>query len=215
MNLPKKCGDMYIMFDDAGAPEYGFKVHEYKGSNYAVIEEFIPLSSGPFKTIVLPKVLEDQELVYNPKYARRQTKNDKNSSSMWFLEHALEKYVKGHIKVKDECFKGIKEAKIVVPFKTSVMLDWGSFDNDAKIDFVLPKGFCLKQVYRMFDSGFDYERENWTIIADEKLGGQFGTNSDHMSILEYGNRWQDYTVANFTILHSDELNKELDSEIEK
>ena len=216
MKLPKKCGEMYIMFDDAGAPEYGFKVFVNQYSGKAVIEEFIPLSSGTFKTIVLPKVIDDQELVvYNAKDLDISKYSSIRWGSQWKAETMLTKYATGNITITDDCFKGIKEATIVVPFKNSVMLDWGSFEKDAKINLVLPKGFCLKQIYRTFDTGFDYEHENWTLIADEKLGGQWGSHSDHLSVLEYNERYQDYSVADFTILHNDELNKKVDSEIEK
>ena len=44
MKLPKKCGDMYIMFDDNNAPEYGF-LCEQNYDTYS-IKKFVNLKQN-------------------------------------------------------------------------------------------------------------------------------------------------------------------------
>ena len=60
----------------------------------------------------------------------------------------------------------------------------------------------MKQIGRVFDTGFDYERENWTLIADKKIRGHFGDNGlmrDDYSIYEYDPENLSHTVADFSI----------------
>ena len=164
MNTPKNCGKMYIKFDDKNQPEYGFVV---SGNN---IQKFIPLTDNGsiYIGIILPKIIESAK----PEI----TTIDESSpykSILYMQKQKLKDYVTGKVKICDGCFEGIKKARIIVPFENSLMLDWGSFDKDADIELVVAKNLNLKQIYRRFDTGFDYEKENWTIIGDENIFGQF------------------------------------------
>ena len=53
MLLPKKCGELYIYFDEKNTPLYAFKV-----TTNNTIETFYNLTDGPLDTIVLPKLPE-------------------------------------------------------------------------------------------------------------------------------------------------------------
>ena len=152
LKLPKKSGEMYIYFDENNIPLYGFKV-EWKN-----IVQFVRLADELPEFIVLPKINEKE---FVPKHEFNLADLD--------TSFIAEGYVKGNIKLCDGCFKGIRSAKIVLPFNTSVMLDWGCFDKGAKIEFVVPQNIGLKQVYRTFDTGFDYEHENWPILCDKRI----------------------------------------------
>lgn len=193
MNLPKQCGKMYIKFDKDNQPEYGFEV------SYNEIKKFVPLSDKEIHTIILPKLVESSEF--------DMSNIDENSpciSSLYFKKQIMKDYISGSVKISDTCFKGVKKCRIIVPFENSIMLDWGSFDENAEIELILPKNLTLKQIYRTFDTGFDYEHENWTVIADKKISGQFSFGaygSDDYSIAEYAEEDLDYKVANFTITH--------------
>lgn len=77
--------------------------------------------------------------------------------------------------------------------------------QNAKLEIVIPNNLTLKQTYRRFDDGFDYERENWALIADKKITRQFGFSgygNDDFSILEYNEESLDYKVASFTVKHT-------------
>ena len=58
------------------------------------------------------------------------------------------------------------------------MLDWDCFDQNAQIELQLPSDMGLKQVGRMFDTGFDYKRENWTLIAHKNFNFASANNGD-------------------------------------
>ena len=199
MNTPKKCGKMYIKFDDKNQPEYGFVVSGNR------IQKFIPLTDNDsiYVSIILPKLIESAE----PEIKSIDESNP-HKSMLYMQKQKLEDYVVGKVKICDGCFEGIKKARIIVPFENSIMLDWGSFDKDADIELVMSKNLDLKQIYRRFDTGYDYERENWTIIGDKNISGQFGNGtygSDQFSIVDYNEEDLDYKVANFTIKHLVEL----------
>lgn len=190
MNLPKKCGDMHIKLDDNNEPEYGFEVSGNK------IINFVKLCDKPIEEIVLPRLADDIEcprLEDNSTFAPYTTNMQKKT---------MKKYVNGNIKICDGCFSGLKKATIVVPFENSVMLDWGSFDRDAEIEFVVPEDYALKQVYRRFDAGYDYEHENWTLIADKNLDANFEYNSlghESYCVMDYNEEDLRQVVAEFKL----------------
>jgi len=195
MKVPKKCGNMYIMFDENNEPLYGFEVYGNK------ITKFIPLTDKKsiYNCIVLPKIVESEK----PEVP---CVGDKEES--WHMQYWQKKaycdYISGNVKICPGCFEGIDKARIIVPFENSIMLDWSSFDDDAQIELVLPKRLELKQIHRMFDDGFDYARENWTLIGDKSIAGEFsfgGFRSDDYSIADYDEKRLDYKVANFTVSH--------------
>ena len=109
-------------------------------------------------------------------------------------------YITGRVKICDGCFSGIEKARIVVPFESSIMLDWDSFDRDAEIEFVLRKNLTLKQIFRRFDAGYDYEHENWTLVGDKKIIGQCEFAGDNYAIMDYTDELE-HKVANFTTNH--------------
>ena len=129
----------------------------------------------------------------------------------------MKDYIEGRVKICDGCFQGIKKAKIIVPFENSIMLDWGCFEDDAEIEFLLPENLTLKQIYRRFDTGFDYEHENWTLIGDKNITGQFdwgGFLGEHFSIFDYNEEELEHKVANLSTTNSLQLeqNKEIDNQ---
>ena len=172
LNLPKKCGEMYVAFDENNNPLYGFRVRGYKE---CIIEEFVRLSDELPEFIVLPKLNKN---AFVPEEA-----DEFDLSKLGVFRG--EDYVKGNIKLCNRCFKGIKNAKIVLPYNTSVMLDWGCFDDGAEIEFVVPENIGLKQVYRTFDTGFDYEHEYWTILCDKRIVCEIGGYGDSYCTSEY------------------------------
>lgn len=191
MNLPRKCGQLYIKFDESNQPEYGFDV---VGNQ---IKKFISLTDNVVKSIILPKLVDDCTFDIS-------SIDEKSSYKLLLYNQKIkmQNYVLGRVKICDGCFKGLKEAKIIVPFENSVMLDWGAFEENAKIELVIHKNLTLKQVYRRFDTGFDYEHENWTLIGDKKVSGQFGWDGfmgEGFSIMDYNEKDLDYTLADFTL----------------
>ena len=56
----------------------------------------------------------------------------------------------------------------------------------------------LKQIYRTFDTGYDYESEHWTLIADKKLNGSNYQNRDSYSVSDYDN---DNKNVNYSVNH--------------
>ena len=202
MNLPRKCGKMYIMFDDNNQPEYGFEVVGNK------IKKFIPLTDKEIVSIVLPKLVENNEFDISSIDEKSHYK-----AMLYFQKTEMREYITGCVKICDGCFDGLKKAKIIVPFENSIMLDWGSFEQDADVELVMSPNLTLKQIYRRFDTGFDYERENWTIVGDKKISGQFGFGKDEFSILNFNEKDLDYKVANFTVNHSflEDKNKSIEN----
>lgn len=199
MNTPKRCGKMYIKFDDKNQPEYGFEV---AGTN---IKKFIPLTDNEsiYVSIILPKLIDSAK----PEITSIDESNP-HKSILYMQKQKMRDYVTGKVKICDSCFEGVKKARIIVPFENSIMLDWGSFDEDADIELVMAKDLDLKQIYRRFDAGYDYERENWTLVGDKNISGQFGFGgfgSDDFSVVDYNEEDLDYKVANFTVKHLVEL----------
>lgn len=116
MNLPKKCGNIYIKFDDDNNPEYGFEIENlYHNQKY--IKKFIVMTDKKIDTIILPKLIEngiDAGHITNEDWSKR-----------FFL--LFERYATGEIRFCNKSFNGIKDAKIIVPFTGSIMIDYGSF----------------------------------------------------------------------------------------
>lgn len=199
MNLPRKCGNIYIKFDENNNPEYGFEVedgyHDRK-----LIRKFIIMTDKPIDTIILPKFFEkglDASHITNEDWNKR-----------FYL--LFERYATGEVKLCEDCFKGIKDAKIIVPFTGSIMIDYGSFDGDANIQFITNNNLRLKQVYRRFDSGFDYEHENWTLVADKSFNYQGTMCGDDYYVEDYNEKNLKHKVANIKL-----KNKTFSNENEK
>ena len=151
MNTPKKCGNLYVQFDENNRPEYAFKVKadSWNKGNY-IIQEFIPMCDKKFDTVVLPKLVNDQ-------------------TTGLLFGYKLENYVDGTVHLGRDLFKGFKNIKIVVPFNNSISFADGCFENASQVEFVIPEGLGFKSISRRTNSGFDYIDENWFLIADKKL----------------------------------------------
>lgn len=170
MNLPIKCGDMYIKFNNNGKPQYGFKVNKRN----EVIQEFINLTDNTPKIIILPSL--EPNFAVHPKG---------NHLRMIGKFNPYREYINGNIRINPQAFKGIAEATIVVPNDTSIMLDWGAFDDGANIDFILPKNMGIKQIFRAFSGVIAYEHENWTLLADRDLQVDIDTYSSSYDCMDY------------------------------
>lgn len=79
-----------------------------------------------------------------------------------------------------------------------MMLDHGCFEKNANVKFLMHSSLTFKQIYRMFSTAFDYERENWTIIGDKNIFDSYELFDDNYSIMEYDHKWIDYPVANLS-----------------
>lgn len=190
MNLPIKCGKMYIKFDENNQPEYGFDV---SGNQ---IRRFVPLTDKKITSIILPRLVESSKFEIT-------SINEKNPDKYLVLDQKMEmqEYISGRVKICNNCFRGLQKARIIVPFENSIMLDWGSFDQNAEIELVTPQNLTLKQIYRTFSTGYDYVRENWTLIGDEKISGEFsfGLGKERYSIYDYNEKDLSFKGANLTI----------------
>ena len=159
---------MYICFDQENNPEYGFAVDDN------VISKFYPLCDRQLEKITLPylptnTVMQNQEMEQNLIAQQTFKQNHDQSFEAAMCDNDLIDYAKGGVKIASGCFAGIKKLQITAPVDYSIMLDWDCFDKDAQIELRLPRDMGLKQVGRMFDTGFDYKRENWTLIAHQNF----------------------------------------------
>ena len=193
MNVPQRYGTMYIKFDDNNVPEYAF---EFQGNK---IKRFFPLTDKEINYIVLPKINRATELS-----AYIVEGIDEKDPTLYEKKSQLQNYVHGDIKICEGCFQGLKKATIIVPFVNYVMLDWGSFDKEAEIKFILPKSSALKEICRHFDAGYNFER--WTLIGDKRISGQLCFSSHSCFGERYGiyNHRADLTprIANFKVSHT-------------
>lgn len=168
MDNLRHCGKMYIKFDQQNNPEYGFVVDDRQ-----VITKFYPLCDRKLEKISLPvfatdAVMSNEEMARSLQ-AKQKFVKDNQLSAAAQCDDDLITYAKGSVKIASGCFAGIKRLQIAAPVDYSVMLDWGCFDKDSQIELLLPPDMGLKQVGRMFDTGFDYARENWTLIAHQNF----------------------------------------------
>ncbi len=162
MNLElKKCGDLYVYFDENKNPLYAFEV------DYNSIKRFYLMCDNMPDEIILPNIkIEDKDYYKISNSSMLEAIKIKNEKrEVYGIEGRLERYAVGAYKVARDCFRGIKKLKIIAPADYAIMLDWGCFDDNSEVEIVLPKNMTLKQVYRCFDTGFEYQRENWTLIS--------------------------------------------------
>lgn len=171
-DLPIKCEETYMKINKQGFPEYGFKVKR------GCIREFFYYGETP-KEIILP-VIEGIVATKDDGFdiGGLEYKNDIN----------LQQYVEGNVKIGEHCFRGIKEATIVVPNNNSYKLVDGCFDKGAKIIFKLPKNMGLKQVCKTYDAGSSYECESSTVLADKRLKGEAVFDDETFTVLAYNQK---------------------------
>lgn len=154
---------MYIKFDDNNNPEYAFDV---EGNE---IKKFFPLTDKKISYIVLPEINKATELsVYNASGLRGDQLGQERDQLINFLS-----YLHGDIRICRECFKGVKDATIVVPFSNSVKLDKDTFDRDASIRFALPENTTIREILSepiaVFEACDEYEK--WALICDKRING--------------------------------------------
>ena len=136
MKLPKKCGDLWIKFDENNMPKYGFKV------DGNVIKKFYSFTEKEIDTIVLPKIVKDVDL-------EESFKDRKNIE--------VHRYLTGNVKFKDWCFDECKNLskhlKIVVPFKNSInianIINNNTFNSLYKpdtIEWIVPDGYGINSL---------------------------------------------------------------------
>ena len=180
MRIPKKCGDMYIMFDENGNVQYGFVV------DYLTIKRFINLSDKMPTEIVLPRLVKEDKVTTWPVLTKEQEEELTKEGLMQYVEQQRGKYLKGQIMINDKCFKGVKNARIIVTSKEPVNFAESVFDNDAVIEFVLPKQMKIKDVFSRQNGYFDYIDEKWLLIADKRIQGRYTQyNYDYFAIRDY------------------------------
>lgn len=168
INPPKKFGNMYIKTDTkTGNLLYGFIV------NGRTIEKFINPSDNIPICITLPILNEDLT------GAKGDTSKDKKEK--------LINYVEGNIQIASGCFEGIKNATIVVPQNSSVALCAGSFDKDARVEFILPPNMEIKKITHSHDTGIDRETSWYPLLADSRLKGSLSVDRDNFSVKNYDN----------------------------
>lgn len=184
---------MYIKFDQQNNPEYGFVVDRQ------VITKFYPLCDRKVEKISLP-VFATDAVMSNAEMARSlQAKQkfvkDKQLVAVAQCDDDLITYAQGSVKIASGCFAGIKRLQIAAPVDYSVMLDWGCFDQDSQIELLLPPDMGLKQVGRMFDTGFDYARESWTLIAHQNFNFTNADARDSYSTFDFDPQKIRYQIA--------------------
>lgn len=149
-----RCGDLYIYFDENNISSYAFKVN----FDFNIIESFINLRDKMPAEIFLPNINEQSYIVENNIF----TKDFKKASQ----------YLKGNIIVGDNCFKGIKKLKIIVPFNFSVSFDLKAFDKDAVIEISTLANMGLIKVNYTFQTAVDEENECWILLGQKNLLGK-------------------------------------------
>lgn len=107
----RKCGDMYIDFDENKNPKYGYTI-DYDCYS---LNKLINLSHTP-NTVVIPDATKDY--AYNSE--------DDLAHKFTVVDHG--------------CLRGLKNLTIIIPNGTNVVFEHGAFDYDTPINFVVPKG---------------------------------------------------------------------------
>ena len=161
----RQCGHFYIFFDNIKNPVYAFEIENN------IIKKFHLMCDQMPEEIILPKFLikeSDYKKIDNSHMLEAISylkKCKKNKFCEQLINSQLEQYAQGSFIIGSDCFNGIKELKIVAPIDYSIMLDNGCFEKDSEIEFILPKDMTLKQVYKTFDTGFEYRQKDWTLIS--------------------------------------------------
>lgn len=206
MNELRKCGSMYIKFDEQGNPEYGFEVE----GRY--IKKLHLLCDKPLDTFMLPdfgKQRFDVDNDYLEDYAKKfASKQEISRFELDGFESIMEDCFKGSARVCGDCFskvRNLKNVKLIAPTKYSIMLDWGAFESGTKVTVVLPNDMDLFQVYRSFSGLARHENEHWTLIGQSGLKHfykkQIGDYRDCHMVMPYDSR---DTYVKYTAVHEND-----------
>lgn len=182
MEKLRKCGQMWIKFDENNEPEYGFQVKGRK------IERFLNLSDREVTKVILPDICEEK--AYSPEDLKYYIEHI-NDENRYLSSKILKSYIKGQIVILSGCFKNsFKNAEqpieIIVPFEHSLLIDYKAFDDDIKPKFILKNGMQIFKINRVFDTYIDFEYEFWPLIARKEINN-----------LNYKENREDYSVSKF------------------
>ena len=160
----QKCGDLYIKFDDQGVPEYGFAVQGMQ------IKKFYNLKNDkePKKIILPPISIERLKSVLDVEKLK-EIKQEINENGATSSTPAIADYLKGYVKIADECFCNLRDKEIII--KTNYPIAFGNktFNNCQNISFVLPNNQIIYNVHETHNGAFDYEHFDWYLIGSKNL----------------------------------------------
>lgn len=163
MNLPKMCREnTYIQYGNDGNPEY-VVLCEKKGSRVS-IQKVIPLRDN-VEEVILPRVVADKA------FAMPINVGKQNEALAYYEADKASNYAKGIVRIKNSCFEGMGDVKVVVPFRNSIVLENKAFDTNSNIEFVLPSGMALRNVTREYGARYK-GYEDWVVIANKELKGE-------------------------------------------
>ena len=181
MILPKKNGELFIQYDNNGLPIYAFKVTI---KSELLIEKFYNLTDEKIDTIVLPNLFKYNSNPFN------WFTPDESNPKMFDLNNYCGNiygayYIKGQVRILENCFKGLRDVKIVCPYSDhSIAFNGKAFDEYANIELTLPTGVSLKRISgHLYKGGDSNEHLSWFLIADERLHGS-GRNRTTISSFE-------------------------------
>lgn len=203
MKFPELCrNNTYINFDKDGKPEYVVLCNG--GKNRCLIEKVIPLKED-LKTVVLPKLVKDVSF-YIP--------IDTNNEAVdYYAKDQASMYAKGTVCIGKDCFEGLDDIKIVVPFRNSLKVDSGAFDRNANVEFVIPEGHSIKSLTREYGSKFK-GYDDWTVIADDKLKGSIDWSSGYVPEIYHAKDFNPQTMRFNTITVSKECFEEYEARLD-
>lgn len=171
MNLPEKCREnTYIQYGQDGKPEYVVVCKTGGGKVY--IEKVIPLRDK-VNEVVLPRVVGDTHF-FMPTDLGKQCE-----AIEYYKSDRATNYAKGVVRIKNLCFEGMGDIKVVVPFRNSIMLENKAFDSNTNIEFVLPSGMTFRNVSREYGTRYK-GYEDWVVITDEQLYGKIDWKSPYL-----------------------------------
>lgn len=171
MEKLKRCGEMWIKFDENGLPEYGFDVENY------TLKKFKLLSDREVNQIILPdfgniEFISKNDLIE----AKKCLKNPYNSNELTQKsQNLIKNYITGSAKICTDCFKGCftkqQSLEILVPNDYSIMVEHEVFDNYINPKFILKNDMSAYKINRIRDTFFSHDTEFWTLIGHNNLEG--------------------------------------------
>jgi len=171
MDKLKKCGEMYIKFDKFNEPEYGFIVD---GKD---IIQYVNLSEKDHERIILPSLVESK------KYSQPTIVLNREES--FYARRYIKKYIRESVTLCEGCFGGVKKAELIIPFENSIIFNAKSFNEIAEIGFIAPENFDVKKIISSCYNGFEMERDEWLVLGDKTLSGEFSLGGYNYSVHEY------------------------------
>lgn len=143
-----KYGDFYIKYGEDGLPDYGFIV---KGTT---IEKFVNLRDDRnLEEIILPPIItkkldavtNKQEYIYSLK--------SKDISVIKIKTEMINYISNGYVTISNECFKGLRNKKIVVKTEYPIKIHNNAFLDCENMTFVIPNNHSIYWVHHFCFSG--------------------------------------------------------------